>query len=77
MTSSEQTLSVNRERLSGMVYAFFAFSAWGLLPLYWKLLEEIPAMEILAHRIFWSFLFMLLVLFLTGDISQIKKIMES
>ena len=31
-----------------------AFALWGLFPLYWKLLESLPATEQLAHRIAWS-----------------------
>nr|WGE06831.1 EamA family transporter RarD [Bacillus subtilis] len=34
-----------------------------LFPLYWKLLEQLPALDILAHRIIWSFVFMCIVLF--------------
>lgn len=44
----------------GYIYALQAFFAWGILPLFWKLLSDIPAMEVLAHRIFWSFVFLLL-----------------
>ena len=39
---------------AGTWYAIAAFSAWGLLPLYWKALQEVPAEEILAHRVLWS-----------------------
>ena len=35
---------------------------WGVLPIYWKFLQEVPSGQILAHRIVWSFLFILLVL---------------
>ena len=28
---------------------------WGILPIYWKWVEEVPADEILAHRIVWAF----------------------
>jgi chloramphenicol-sensitive protein RarD len=39
---------------------------WGLFPLYWPLLRPAGAWEILAHRIIWSLLFVLLVLFVIG-----------
>lgn len=39
-----------------------AYVLWGLFPLYWPLLEPAGALEILAHRIAWSFLFVLLFL---------------
>ena len=48
---------------AGYLYTFQAFLTWGLLPIYWKWLDHLPALEILAHRIFWSLLFVLLFLF--------------
>ncbi|WP_284140196.1 MULTISPECIES: EamA family transporter RarD [unclassified Virgibacillus] len=47
---------------AGIIYAALAYLIWGFLPIYWKLLDEVPAGEILAHRIIWSFLFMLIIL---------------
>jgi len=41
----------------GIIYGFLAYLSWGLLPLYWRLFESMPAGEILAHRILWSFVF--------------------
>ncbi|MCA9864894.1 MAG: EamA family transporter RarD, partial [Anaerolineales bacterium] len=46
----------------GIIYAAGAYVMWGLLPLYWKTLQEVPAGQILAHRIAWSLLFVGLVL---------------
>ncbi len=51
---------------AGILYGFSAFTLWGLLPLYWKLLDNVPAFEILTHRIFWSFIFMGLVAVSSG-----------
>lgn len=47
------------EALVGNLFAVAAYTLWGLLPLYWKMLKNVPAGEILAHRIFWSFVFVL------------------
>ena len=38
----------------GLICGIAAYSFWGLFPLYLKLLSEVPALEILAHRVFWS-----------------------
>lgn len=46
----------------GIVYAAGAYVMWGVLPLYWKLIQSVSAEEILAHRFVWSFVFMLLIL---------------
>ncbi|MBS4021449.1 MAG: EamA family transporter RarD [Dethiobacter sp.] len=50
----------------GILYGICAYTAWGILPLYWKLLDIIPALEILAHRILWSFIFISSMLLITG-----------
>ena len=46
----------------GIAYAFFAFTIWGLFPVYFKTLHQIPALEMLAHRMAWSLVFILAVL---------------
>ncbi len=38
----------------GVLLAIGAYLLWGLFPLYWRLLEPAGAVEILAHRMFWS-----------------------
>jgi chloramphenicol-sensitive protein RarD len=46
----------------GYVFGFFAYAIWGFFPLYWKLLKPAGPIEILAHRIVWSALFVAVVL---------------
>jgi chloramphenicol-sensitive protein RarD len=49
----------------GFWYACGAYFLWGLFPMYWKALQAVPALQLLGHRIVWSFVFLiLLVLFL-------------
>lgn len=45
----------------GVFWAAGAYVAWGLLPLYWKALHDVPAIEILAHRIVWALVCTLLM----------------
>ncbi|HEV3425955.1 MAG TPA: EamA family transporter RarD [Paraburkholderia sp.] len=52
---------------SGVVYAFLAFTLWGLFPVYFKTLHQISALEILAHRMVWSMLFLFAVLTVRGQ----------
>lgn len=54
------TMKQHRTKL-GILYATAAYILWGFLPVYWKLVENVPAGEILAHRIIWSFVFMLVI----------------
>ena len=39
------------------MYATGAFLLWGVVPVYWKTLQHVPALEILAHRIVWGLAF--------------------
>jgi chloramphenicol-sensitive protein RarD len=39
----------------GILYALGAFSLWGFMPVYLKSISQVPATQILAHRIFWAF----------------------
>lgn len=45
---------------TGVYYGITSYLIWGFLPLYWKLLAFAPALEILMHRILWSFIFICL-----------------
>jgi chloramphenicol-sensitive protein RarD len=47
---------------SGLAAGVAAYLLWGLFPLYWPLLEPAAPMEILAHRIVWSLVFLVVVL---------------
>lgn len=58
---------------TGLLYGFGAYLLWGLLPLYWKLVEEAGAFEILAHRGIWS---LVLCLFLLLVRKQIKSALQ-
>jgi chloramphenicol-sensitive protein RarD len=46
----------------GVIYAVAAFTLWGLFPIYFKALHSIDTVEMLAHRMAWSMVFLLIVL---------------
>jgi chloramphenicol-sensitive protein RarD len=45
----------HRPAQSGLWYGLTAYGLWGLFPIYWKLVAAVPAPQLLAHRIAWSF----------------------
>lgn len=53
--------------------ALSTYLIWGVLPLYWNLLARAGANEILAHRIVWSFLFMVVMLMVTKRWQSFKE----
>lgn len=42
---------------AGILYAGAAYTAWGVLPLYWRLLSDVPPFELTVHRVLWAALF--------------------
>lgn len=52
----------------GICYGLGAYLLWGVLPVYWKLLQQVEAMEILASRFLWSAVFVFLLLVISGKL---------
>jgi chloramphenicol-sensitive protein RarD len=50
---------------SGILYGLGAYALWGFFPIYWKLLHHIPAMQLISHRIGWSFVLLMLGILFT------------
>jgi chloramphenicol-sensitive protein RarD len=55
---------VDRTR-AGVTYGAAAYALWGLFPLFWPLLEPASALEVLAHRVLWSLVVLVLLLRIT------------
>lgn len=49
------------ERTTGILVSIIAYTIWGVLPLYWKLLDHVSAGIILSMRIIWAFVFMIIL----------------
>jgi len=49
------------EQRRGFLMGVAAYAMWGLFPLYWRLLEPAGAVEILAHRVVWSLVTMVVL----------------
>ena len=64
---------------SGLVFGLVAYLWWGLVPLYFAALKsfDVPAWEILAHRITWSLPIMLAITALTGGWNDVFRVLRS
>lgn len=60
------------DSLHGVLAGCSAHALWGVAVLYWRLLAELPAVSILAHRMAWSCLFVLAVLLATGRMGEVR-----
>ena len=61
---------------SGVLYAALAFAWWGLFPLYFRIVTTVPPAEILAHRIVWSVVFLVLVLALRRQWAWLARVLR-
>tara|TARA_R110002167_G_scaffold81072_1_gene222278 strand:+ start:23986 stop:24888 length:903 start_codon:yes stop_codon:yes gene_type:complete len=57
---------------SGVIFALAAYGMWGFAPLYFKLLQAMPAQEILVHRIIWSVLVLCILVVVSGKLRQVR-----
>src|SRR4051794_16554904 len=55
----------------GFLFGVAAYSLWGVLPIYFKLLKGVPAIDIVAHRVLWSMPFLTLLILLGRGWSKI------
>lgn len=66
-----------------LIAGIATFMMWGLFPIYFKLLENVPAIEVLAHRVVWSLLFLFMIIAYRKRIKNIirytgnKKLMRA
>jgi len=60
--------------IKGLVSGGSAFTLWGLLPLYWRLVSDLSAYQIFAHRVVWSLLFVTIVMYFKGTLKPFFKL---
>ncbi len=60
---------------SGLLIAFSAYALWGAFPLYFALLSAAQPLEIVAHRVVWTFVFCLVGIALLGGWREVRTLM--
>ncbi|KLF73956.1 EamA family transporter RarD [Klebsiella aerogenes] len=61
----------------GIMLALAAYFIWGIAPAYFKLIDYVPADEILTHRVIWSFFFMVALISFSHQWPQVKKLLQT
>ena len=59
------------------MYGAVAYGVWGLFPLYFALLDSVSPMEVVAHRVVWSLVFLAVVLFIIRGWRNLVRTMRS
>src|SRR6202171_1359238 len=56
----------------GFAPAAVAFAIWGLFPLYFHFLRQVSAVQVIAHRVVWSCVFVLVWIVVRGELSTLR-----
>ncbi len=76
-TRGQDVAPARDEQARGFVLGVVAYGLWGIFPLYWVLLEPSTAFEVLAHRICWSLVTMLVLLVVLKRTPQLVAIVRN
>jgi chloramphenicol-sensitive protein RarD len=63
------------DRRPGLAFGLGAYALWGLFPLYFPLLEPAGGLEIVAHRVVWSLVFIALLLTVLRAWARVRAVL--
>ena len=61
----------------GIWYGIGAYVLWGFFPIYWKLIHSVPPLEIIGHRMVWSFVFVALIITVRKSWRGFRPVIEN
>lgn len=67
----------SRNERAGIALAAASYVLWGVLPLYWRLLDSVPPFEIAVHRILWGALFVGILTLWRGRWKRVRRIFRT
>ncbi len=61
----------------GLLCGLAAYTSWGFIPLYFRAVAEVPSAIVLCHRVFWSVLFLVVVVSVRGDWQRLWPVVRN
>jgi chloramphenicol-sensitive protein RarD len=58
----------------GVLYGIGAYILWGFFPIYWKFLHEVSALQVIGHRIVWSFIALIAFVLVTRQWREFRSV---
>lgn len=58
---------------AGLWFGLGAYGLWGVLPVYFKAIADVGALDIVAHRVLWSVPFLAMLLFAFGGAGELRR----
>jgi chloramphenicol-sensitive protein RarD len=69
--------SADSRARAGLLYGLAAYGLWGVLPIYFKWLKAVPSIDIVAHRILWSLIVLVVLVSVARAWDQIRAAIRS
>ena len=66
-----------RHARAGLAYGLIAYGWWGLVPAYFKLVAEVPALLVLAHRVVWSVVLLAVIVAVQHRWGELRETLRS
>lgn len=60
----------------GLILSLATFIMWGVFPIYFKSIEHVGALQVLSHRIIWSFFLLFLFLYFTNRLKNVRRLLK-
>ena len=57
----------------GILNGIAAYALWGFFPIYWKFLHRVPALQVIGHRIAWSFILLIFIVLVTKQWADFRS----
>jgi chloramphenicol-sensitive protein RarD len=74
---TNDNVKVDRGEGAGILYAGLAYAFWGITPLYWRLLGNVPPFQVTTHRVLWCAVFVAAVTVWRGRLGHIVTILRT
>ena len=71
------TLEQQARSKQGVLLAIAAYTMWGIAPIYFKSITEVSALEILSHRVIWSFVFLAFLLHFSRRWKTVRQVLKN
>ena len=70
---NKERTPVDQHHRTGLALGLLAYALWGVLPIYFKQIETLPATDIVAHRVIWSVPFLALLISFSGNWDKVRE----
>jgi len=71
------TQTPEAEARAGIIYAALAYGLWGVMPVYWRLLSDVPIFQITVERIVWCAVFVAAVTLARGNLARVLAVVRT